>query len=53
MNVILRSEWFKILFIRKSQSATNLDLFLTEVDLAGQLLPGADVRVLGLLEEAL
>lgn len=31
----------------------DLDLLLPEVDLAGQLLPGADVRVLGLLEEAL
>lgn len=38
---------------KKSQSATDLDLLLPEMNLAGQLLPGADVRVLGLLEEAL
>lgn len=36
----------------KNQSGSDLDLLLPEVDLAGQLLPGADVRVLGLLEEA-
>lgn len=37
----------------KSQSASDLDFLLPEVDLAGQLLPGADVWVLGLLKEAL
>lgn len=38
---------------KEKKAASDLDLLLPEVHLAGQLFPGADVGVLGLLEEAL
>lgn len=41
------------MLVRKSRAGSDLDLLLPQVDLPGQLLPRAHIRVLGLLEEPL